>query len=180
MSRYSRSHDDSFTFAFVILLAVAAWQHRAQLIRIAYIGLVVTAFAVALTWLIRHAKSKPKISDDIDTMTGIEFEHYVAGLLRQNGYCKVKLTERYDYDVDIIPEKDGVRWGFQAKRHNGLVKANAVRQVVTGLRMYGCDQAAVITNSSFSVVAQRLAYANDCMLIDRLGLEKLTRQECIL
>jgi restriction system protein len=113
-------------------------------------------------------------------MDGLDFEQYVTGLLRANGYSNVSLTERYDFGVDIIAEKDGIRWGVQVKRHSGLVKANAVRQVVTGLKLYDCGRAMVITNSTYSAVARRLANANDCVLIDRAGLKRLARQGCIL
>jgi len=110
---------------------------------------------------------------DIDTMSGIDFEYYIAQLLIGLGCDNVLLTEKYDYGVDIVAEKDGIRWGVQVKRHSGLVKAAAVRQVVTGLRLYGCDRAMVITNSTFSNVAQRLAAGNDCVLIDRTRLDAL-------
>jgi HJR/Mrr/RecB family endonuclease len=53
------------------------------------------------------------------------------------------------------------------------VKADAVRQVVTGLRIYGCDCAMVVTNSVFSRVAIRLADSNRCVLIDRTGLARM-------
>lgn len=112
---------------------------------------------------------------DIDTMDGITFEHYVAQLLGDCGYVNVALTEQYDYGVDIIAEKDGIRWGIQVKRYSGLVKAEAVRQVVTALPLYGCDQAMVITNSMFSRVAQHLAEGNNCVLIDRPELFRLAR-----
>ena len=68
-----------------------------------------------------------------------------------------------------------MRWGIQAKRYSSLVKAAAVRQVVTGLRLYNCDRGMVITNSTFSNVAKRLAEGNDCVLIDRSGLNALAR-----
>lgn len=112
---------------------------------------------------------------DIDAMNGIDFEYYIAQLLAERGYDNVSLTEKYDYGVDIVAEKDGIRWGIQVKRHSGLVKAAAVRQVVTGLRLYGCDRAMVITNSTFSNVAQRLAASNDCVLIDRAKLDTLVQ-----
>lgn len=112
---------------------------------------------------------------DIDTMNGTDFECYIAQLLVELGCDNVSLTEKYDYGVDIVAEKDGVRWGIQVKRHSGLVKAAAVRQVVTGLRLYGCDRAMVITNSTFSNVAQRLAAGNDCVLIDRTKLDTLVQ-----
>lgn len=112
---------------------------------------------------------------DIDSMDGIAFEHFIAGVLKNQGYSNVSLTEQYDYGVDIVAEKDGVRWGIQVKRYSGLVKAEAVRQVVTGLRLYGCERAMVITNSTFSNVARTLAAGNDCVLIDRSELHQLTR-----
>ena len=101
-------------------------------------------------------------------MTGLEFERCIAGLLKQQGYTNVRLTEKYDYGVDIIAEKDGIRWGIQVKRYAGLVKADAIRQVVTALKIYNCDRSMVITNSTYSMVAKDLASCNNCVLIDRV------------
>jgi len=67
-------------------------------------------------------------------MTGLEFERYVARLLKSKGYNNIRLTEEYDYGIDIIAEKDGIRWGIQVKRYSGLVSADAVRQVITALK----------------------------------------------
>ena len=103
----------------------------------------------------------------IDKMTGLEFEICVSKLLRAQGYKNVRLTEKYDYGVDIIAEKDGIKWGIQIKRYSDLVKADAVRQVVTALKIYNCDRSMVITNSVFSQTAKELARINDCVLIDR-------------
>lgn len=72
-----------------------------------------------------------------------------------------------------MAEKDGIRWGVQVKRYGQMVKADAVRQVVTGLRLYGCDRGMVVTNSTFSRVAIELAKGNDCVLIDRGSLHKM-------
>ncbi|HUY53138.1 MAG TPA: restriction endonuclease [Candidatus Dormibacteraeota bacterium] len=100
-------------------------------------------------------------------MIGLEFERYVAGLLKTHGYTNVELTKHFDYGVDIIAEKDGTRWGIQVKRYSGLVKADAVRQVVTALKKYNCERSMVITNSTYSIVAKDLASCNNCVLIDR-------------
>lgn len=180
MPRYSRSHDGDLSFIFIILVGAAAWQHRTQLVRIAYVALLVTFATLLLNFLVRRLLRRRNSPTGIDIMTGLEFEHYVAELLKQNGFHKVKLTERYDLGVDIIAEKEGVWWGIQVKRHAGLVKANAVRQIVADLRIYGCDRAMVITNSTFSKVAQRLAQTNDCLLVDQKGLKRLASQKCIL
>jgi restriction system protein len=106
----------------------------------------------------------------IDNMTGLEFERYVAKLLKIRGYNNIRLTEEYDYGIDIIAIKDGATWGIQVKRYSGLVKANAVRQVVTALKKYNCDRAMVISNSTYSEVAKDLARSNECVLIDRILL----------
>jgi len=106
-------------------------------------------------------------------MDGLDFEKYVANILNKQGYSNIKLTERFDYGVDIIAHKDGIRWGVQVKRYSGLVKADAVRQVVAGLPIYKCDRAMVITNSVFSNFAIRLAQSNQCTLIDRNKLAKM-------
>lgn len=181
MSRHSRTKSGDASFAIIVLVGAAAWTHREQLVHIAYIALAVTSCLILLklfwAFLRRHRIRQLR---DVDTMSGLDFERYVAALLRSNGFHKVSLTEKYDFGIDIIAEKDGTRWGIQAKRHTGLVKASAIRQVVTGLNIYGCDQAMVITNSTYSTIAKRLAKANGCVLVDRTGLKRLTKQRCIL
>ena len=139
---------------------------------------IVAVFVIKLAvWIIRRVRTITQNLrlQDVDSMGGVSFEHYVAQILIEQGYTNVSLTEKYDYGVDVIAEKDGIRWGVQVKRYSSLVKAEAVRQVVTGLRLYNCDRAMVITNSTFSAVAKRLADGNDCVLIDRTGLNALVR-----
>lgn len=181
MSRHSRFQTNELAVPLFFLVDAAVWVHRAQLLHLVFIFISVVALLVLikLTWY-TFRNLRNVLRHNIDSMDGLEFEKYVASLLRINGFHKVSLTERYDYGVDIIAEKGGVRWGIQTKRYTGLVMADAVRQVVTGLRIYNCDKAMVITNSTYSTVARRLADANDCVLIDRAGLKRLEKQRCIL
>lgn len=174
MSRYSRARSDNASFVIVVLVGAAAWTHRSELVHIAYIafGVMCCLLLLKLSWkLLSHRRFAQ--FKNIDAMDGLEFEHYVVGLLRRNGFRNVSLTEKYDFGVDIIAERDGIRWGIQAKRYSGPVGADAVRQVVAGLRLYGCDKAMVVTNSSFSTFAKKLAFGNDCVLIDRTKLRRL-------
>lgn len=122
----------------------------------------------------RREKQKLRVLSIIDAayMDGLAFEKYVAELLKEQGYSNVVLTERYDFGVDIIAVKDGVRWGIQVKRYSSMVKVAAVRQVVTALRTYNCQRAMVVTNSVFSRPATVLARSNDCVLVDRDELAK--------
>ncbi len=86
-------------------------------------------------------------------------------ILPRLGFTGVKLTERYDLGVDIIAQKDSVVWGIQVKHYQGLVRASAVRQVVTALRTYGCDRVMVVTSGRFSRPAIQLASSNRCVLV---------------
>lgn len=158
----------------IILIAGTTYTYwnYVKYILVAIILLFVVKLVVKLVRKFRTVRCDLRLGD-IDTMSGMDFEYYIAQLLAERGCDNVSLTEKYDYGVDIIAEKDGIRWGIQVKRHSGLVKASAVRQVVTGLRLYSCDRAMVITNSTFSNVAQRLAAGNDCVLIDRTKLDAL-------
>lgn len=175
MSRHSRAQSNDRTHIIVVLVGVAAWTQRAELEQIAYTALVVLgcAFILQIGWKYLAYRQNIKFRS-VDSMRSLEFEYYVAMLLKNNGYHNVSLTEKYDLGVDIIAEKDGVRWGVQVKHYSGLVKASAVRQVVTGLKLYGCDRAMVVTNSTYSATARKLAAGNDCELIDRRSLALLT------
>lgn len=157
----------------VIGTTIAYWQY-AKFLLLASVAIVAIKVTIKIVRLIRFTAMRFELKD-IDAMDGLEFERYVADLLRRNGYSNVSMTERYDYGVDIIADRDGIRWGIQVKRYSGLVKAAAIRQVVAGLNMYGCDQAMVITNSTYSTVAGQLAAANNCLLIDRRGLYEMSR-----
>lgn len=174
MSRYPRVQNNNASFAIVVLVGAAAWTHKAELVHLAYIafGVMCCLLLLKLSWkFLQHCRFAQ--FKNIDAMDGLEFEYYVVKLLQRNGFNNVSLTEKYDFGVDIIAEKDGIRWGIQAKRYSGPVGADAVRQVVTGLRLYACDKAMVVTNSTFSTFAKKLAFGNDCVLIDRARLKRL-------
>jgi restriction system protein len=160
--------------AILVISAIYTYWDYAKYVLVAIILFFVLKVAIRLTRKIRSIVRNLRLRD-VDAMDGIAFECYVAELLAECGYSNVSLTEQYDYGVDIIAEKDGVRWGIQTKRYSGLVKAAAVRQVVTGLRLYNCDRAMVITNSTFSAVAKRLADSNECLLVDRAGLNAIAQ-----
>lgn len=197
MSRSYRRHSsynksgtsNDAAFPIILLLTCAVWAHKTVMLKAEHYAMTViyvvigTIGLVLLYNFLKTIKSvriwgqnSPNI-DTIDNMTGLEFEHYVARLLKSQGYSNIQLTEKYDYGVDVIAVKNGTTWGIQVKRYSGLVKADAVRQVVTALKMYHCDQAMVITNSTFSLPAQALADSNDCILVDRTKLSNWARSD---
>ena len=176
MSRYSQSERSNLSFVTIILLGVIAWTNLSLILNIIYITLAILGYLIIsrLSWGFITKHHCPKLQN-FDNMSGVDFEYYVANLLREAEFHNISLTEKFDLGVDIIAEKDGFRWGIQVKRHSNMVKANAVRQVVTGLKLYNCDRSMVVTNSVYSMVAQRLAYGNNCLLIDRTNLNRISQ-----
>jgi restriction system protein len=110
---------------------------------------------------------------EIDVMGGLEFEAYIADLLRHHGYRNVFLTEPSDLGVDIVAERNGECWGIQTKRYAGRVSDYAVKQVVAGLKPYHCSRSMVITNSAYTNRARKLGKSNNCVLVDRIELARL-------
>lgn len=100
-------------------------------------------------------------------MSGVDFEVWCADVLRLIGYDDVRLTDRTnDHGVDITAYRDGVKYGFQCKCYSKNVGNKAVQEIISGIRMYQCQKAVVITNQYFTKNA-RLEARNDVELWDR-------------
>ena len=171
------SKGEVYSYIFIaILFSYLIYTYKALILVSIKLFIVVVAIGIMgvlihyVFKIIFRNRSKPYELATIDTMDGLDFEKYVACLIKKQGFKNIMLTERYDLGVDIIADKDGERWGIQVKRYSGLVKADAVRQVVTALNIYHCDRSMVVTNSYFSKPAKILAGSNGCILIDRKTL----------
>lgn len=106
--------------------------------------------------------------EEIDEMSGIEFEYFIARLLEMDGYDKVEITKASaDDGVDLIAYKNKKKIAIQCKRYKANVSNSAVQQVYSGKDFYKCDDAYVITNSYFTKSAQNTAFAHNVSLIDR-------------
>lgn len=108
----------------------------------------------------------------IDTMSGVEFENYMASIFRHQGY-KVKDTPvSGDFGVDLILIKEGIRTAVQIKRYKNKVNQDAVREVVAGsmMKQYKATKTMVVTNSHFTKLALQLGLATKCELVDRDSL----------
>lgn len=98
---------------------------------------------------------------NLDAITGHDFEHFCADLLRAHGFINVNVTKASgDHGVDILAEKGGHRYAIQAKKYSGAVGNGAIQEVFTGRAFYNCTYCAVFTNSTFTKnaieAAQRL------------------------
>lgn len=103
-------------------------------------------------------------------MTGYDYEHAVAAYLLRNGFHDVEVTKASgDYGVDIIAEKDFLKYAVQCKYYSNPVGIAAVQEVAAGRSMYGCTVAMVVTNSTFTPAAENLAKANGVVLMSGIA-----------
>lgn len=122
------------------------------------------------------ANSKYDMSH-IDAMDGHEFERFIASLLRRLGYQNVEVTRGSgDQGVDVLAEKDGVRYAIQCKCYSSDLGNTPVQEVNTGKAIYHCHVGIVVTNRYFTQSAQEAAKATGVLLWDRSKLEKLIAQ----
>jgi hypothetical protein len=110
---------------------------------------------------------------NIDAMSGAEFEAYVGGVLRHNGYLVDFTKATGDFGVDLVAHRGTDVIAVQCKRRIKPVGAAAVQQVVAGAVMYQCLSTMVISNQSFTPAALALAERHKCLLIDGSELSRL-------
>lgn len=113
-------------------------------------------------------------NEPIDKMSGVEFEQFARLLLQQNGYTNVELTKASnDYGIDIVAMKGNVLYAIQCKKYSSKVGIDAIRQASTGCIYYDHDIAVVLTNSTFTTQAIKLADTLDVELWDKEMLNSL-------
>lgn len=110
----------------------------------------------------------------IDELDGFEFEKVCARLLEIDGYEKVQTTQEIgDYGIDVIAEKDNIKYAIQCKRYEGNVGNEAIQEAMTGKKYYQCNVAIVLTNSRFTNSAKKLAESTNVILWDRERLNEI-------
>ena len=116
-------------------------------------------------------KQQRKISkytiDDIDLMTGTEFEEFIALLFKKMGYSSQVTKQSGDQGIDVIAIKNNTRIGIQAKCYSNAVGNAAIQEAVAGKNFYNCDKTVVVTNNYFTTAAIDLAQANNVILWNR-------------
>jgi hypothetical protein len=106
-------------------------------------------------------------STNWEVLQGIPFEQFLESVFAEWGYQVETTKTTGDQGVDLVVAKNGVRTAVQAKGYpNSTVGNSAVQEADTGMRFYRCNRSAVITNSTFTSHARRLAQGVGCTLID--------------
>lgn len=91
-------------------------------------------------------------------MSGKHFELFVRDRLIARGYANIETTRGSgDMGADLIVRQNGRVIVIQCKRYAGAVGLAAVQEVLGAKSFYQADEAWVITNSTFTPAARRLA-----------------------
>lgn len=101
-------------------------------------------------------------------MSGFEFEKYCENILQKIGFTNVTVTQQSgDYGADILANKDFVTYAIQCKRYEGNVGNEAIQQIYAAKEYYKKDIAVVMTNSSFTESAKKMASQMNVRLWDK-------------
>ena len=116
--------------------------------------------------------------DDLDQLSGTDFEAWVTAVIESGGMAAENIRDRGDFGVDVIAEVDGVRVGIQVKRSASSVGNSAVQEALAGSGYHDCSLAGVVTQSSFTPAARKQAERArvPVLLVDREGIHDLARR----
>ena len=115
--------------------------------------------------------------NNIDFMTGLEFESFCANLLKKNRFYNVKVTKGSgDQGVDVLAEKDGIKYAIQCKFYSTPLGNTPIQEVVAGKSFYDCHVGVVMTNSTFTPGAKELAKATNTLLWDGKKLDEFLKR----
>ena len=180
-----------FELLICIVIIVAIWFGSALFLGIKWAtAMVIAAIAIVIIRGIGKSEAKknairtlkspnssnPLFNTDFDELDGHSFESYCADLLLANDYAEIEITPGSgDKGIDLVAVKDGKKYGIQCKRYSGAVGIKAVQEALSGSVYYQCDQAIVMTNSSFTQAAVDMANRVSVELWDRSHVEMLLR-----
>lgn len=143
------------------------------LLQLLVLALIVEAIKRLPEWITDERARRVGVADT-DRMSGDQFEKWLEYQFRRAGYSVRRTPYQGDHGADLIlTGPQGVKIAVQAKQLShkcGRVGAKALGEVMRGQKYYGCHQAWLITNRSFTDQAKFEARRLGITLIDRQGL----------
>ena len=126
--------------------------------------------------LIDADETKHMATNNIDVMTGIEFEKFCSRLLAANGFQGIYITKASgDYGADILATKNQIKYVIQCKRSNASIGVQAVQEVLGSRSIYNCHVGVVLTNNHFTSNAKQLAKTNNIILWDAEDIQEMMK-----
>jgi restriction system protein len=106
------------------------------------------------------------LKDEINYMSGAQFEDFMADLFRQKGYPVRTTPGSGDQGVDLLLEVQGRKVAVQLKRWVAPVGNRVISHTLGGMLHYGAQEAWVVTTGSFTPKAKEMARSTGVRLID--------------
>lgn len=129
---------------------------------------VVEAWVEYLDDLIDADDSRTYLND-LTTMSGHDYETFVGNIVEECDW-EVQVTKGSgDQGADVIAARDGVRIVIQCKLYASTVGNKAVQEVFAAKSFYDCDYAFVVSNSTYTPSARKVA--------ERTGVQLLHHDE---
>lgn len=145
-----------------------------------YIGITLAVFAAVVAavtlWVLNRRRVRRLRAlqlSQVDAMDGVVFERYVGEILKTAGFSVQFTVSSNDFGVDILATKNGKKYAVQLKRYKDAIGSHAIMEVVAGMQHYACERAIVVTNSTFTPSARKLAESTNCLLIGREQLSQM-------
>lgn len=155
------------------IAALAGW-YVSETIEGFIVGLVlyIIFFASFKFWRSSRKKTRLRKANiaQVDKMTGEQFERFLGELFKHRGFKVSYTAASGDYGADLILKDGRDVIAVQAKRYSSTVGVKAVQEIIGAVKMYKATEAWVVTNSTFTKQAVKLADINDVYLIDRKEL----------
>jgi restriction system protein len=146
--------------------------------------ILLVVIGVAAIWLARRL-SGPKTPTAqelaqrfaaVGLMSGAQFEHFVADLLRAMGHRATVLGGSGDQGVDVIVDYESQRVAIQCKNYKRAVGNKPVQEVYAGARHHRCHHAWVVAPAGFTKGAHELARSVGVRLFDANSIRKWIKQ----
>jgi HJR/Mrr/RecB family endonuclease len=109
------------------------------------------------------------------SMSGREFEHFMAELLRAAGYKVNVVGGAGDQGVDLLVKEGRKLIAVQCKKYGKPVGNAAVSAIFAGAKHYGAKEAWLVAPEGFTKGAIELAKSTGVRLMGRKGIEGLLR-----
>lgn len=119
----------------------------------------------------RKARERALRLSGVEQFTGARFERFVGDLYRRENLSVQEVGGPGDMGADLILSgQNGSTTAVQVKRSESPVSRRAVSDVSTAAEYYDCEDAVVVTNSTFTAGARELAAS---LGINLVGQSKL-------
>lgn len=167
---------DQLIGGIVVILAVLIYYKQYDLLK-AYAPIIFVLFTIFIIYIFVLIRRKKRLRSsgiqDIDQMTGKQFEEYLSELFSMMGYSSRVTQQAGDYGADIVLTKDNRRIVVQAKRYKKNVGIKAVQEIYGAINHYKAHEGWVVTNSRYTKAAESLAKSNSVKLYGREQLIEL-------